>query len=191
MDILQYITPMISFFETLATTTVAYSLIIAAVVFYVYSFFNIATPKFIVGPIIAILLFPSGYILGGIESARVEKLRCEEDNRKAREQLNNKYLDLALELKTLQAKYTKEKETLEKEYSEQRYELQEIIKSMQEEEAKSYLDELSKDAQEPEPKIITKRSIVYVPSNKCLSTTIPANIMQSINKAGHGSVTQP
>ncbi len=190
MDILQYVTPVLSFMKTLATNTVAYSLIIAALVFYVYSFFNIAIPKFIVGPVIAILLFPAGYILGGLQSAETERARCVEENRKAQEQLNNKYLDLALDLKTLQARYDREKASLEKEYAEDRSELQETIRLLQEEEARSILDELETDENKPTVQVVTKRSVVYVPSNKCLSTIVPSSILQSINEAGHGSATK-
>lgn len=163
-----------SYLTSFLTQTVAYGLLLAAIVFYGYSLFNRAIPRFIIPPIIALCVSLSCYTLGQeagmIKGTATERALWEMAAKKAQETYNKSYADLALELNALKSNYYRNSVQKAQEFAEERANLQAIISKLE--------DEENDTPEQP------KQTFIYLPANKCMSTLIPDSVLHSINKAG-------
>jgi hypothetical protein len=174
-----------------ASTTTATFLLLGAMAFYVYTLIDARVPRVVIAPVVGVLCFASAWIFSKQDTQVYERQQCEVRNSAALKDLNDKYLSAATALQGLQSKYNADRVALEQQHSEERSDLLDSIKRLEaaEDEANAKL-EAEQSKNEQSPAIVTapqsRPSVVYVPSSRCFSTTVPDDVLRSINKAGRG-----
>lgn len=146
-----------------------------AVVFYGYSFFNPEIPKFVVAPVVSVLLVAATYLYTQEQTTKYQQALCDTRFTLAQKEANDKELKAVVKLNELQNKYDNTVLELQTTKVQQQKDLEEALKHPTFDNPTGTPPDVDiPPMQPPNPQII-------IDANSCLDSRIPSNVLRALN----------
>lgn len=202
--VLTYFGDAFNFVTDLLTTTIAFVLLIFAIVAYIYTIFDVRIPKLLAIPVVAIPLAVSLAIYSYLYTRDYQQALCNQAAIAAKSELEARTLKAALDIKKVQDALIDTRINLAAAQAERStaFELavaQEVEKAkdeMAKEQAQQDALEAAIKANEQPPLAPESDANVPTPTNKpvviytsCLQQRVPTSILRAFNVKGGASVT--
>lgn len=176
---LQYGNSAIAWLMAFSANTIAIVLCLVAFAFYVYAFINAAIPKFIIAPIVSILLMAATYLYVQQTTTVYQQSLCDAKFNAAQQAANDKELQAALQIKQLQNQLSTTLITLTQAQAVQKQVLADALSHP------VYDAPLLTPTDTPPdvkiPPMHAPNPQIIIDAGNCLQSPIPSNVLRALN----------